>query len=155
MINTMHSYHWSAVRRNTERYPTVTYTPCALATLTSFIMMPHTDSIQVQLAITAFERGTAMLENIALGFMLGRRVLQRLVKPIKATRARIADLRVTINADQGGMMAPEGLGDENLFDIEGLDAFLTSEGLSSFPQSPNALARLLGPTEDYNSIAVG
>ena len=159
-IDAMYEYHFSHVRRFSERYPTVTYLPQALAALTTMILNPQNEPSLLARASSAFEKGVQLLGSIAPGFALARRVSERLQDHIKATTQRIAELNSAsstpteeVFAEPDPQVAPPTNNDMNY----GLacDEIVPFDGLRSSNGSPSAFTALLDPVLQNSGGVVG
>lgn len=80
----MYEYHYSPLKQNTERFPTVSYLSGTIVAVTAVILAKKVDRNSFQRACQAFKKAIHLLEDIAPGFSLGRRLLRRFHNVIQA-----------------------------------------------------------------------
>ena len=141
----MYEYHISPVRLSIERHSIVTYLPGALTVLTTVIRDCNGNDFDRGAAIRGFEQGVHLLNDIAPGFIPGRR-LQTCISPaIEATKSRIEKIRmpsaheVPRPGDNEMVEAPAPApapSNEVIFSFD-CDEFLHMEGFKSFAPTPS------------------
>ncbi|KIW76440.1 hypothetical protein Z517_11186 [Fonsecaea pedrosoi CBS 271.37] len=110
-VEAMHQYHFSEFRRNSGRFPTVSFLSGVIFTLTSVILAKKADRPTLSKAGGGFLKAVQLLEDIAPGFTLGRRLFKRLQKVIKATTQTMAENGNSssndVPADATGLVMPD------------------------------------------------
>jgi len=91
-MEAMHQYHFSPFRKNSGRFPTVSFLSGVFVTLTSVILAKRADRPVLSKAGEGFLKAVQLLEDISPGFTLARRMLARLQKVIKATTQTMAEI---------------------------------------------------------------
>lgn len=79
-------------RRNIERYSTTTYLTGAIIALSGVILAGNVDASQKRKAVQSLDKGVQILEDVAPGYTLARRMLERLQRVIMASRVTVSNL---------------------------------------------------------------
>ncbi|KAH6988309.1 fungal-specific transcription factor domain-containing protein [Ilyonectria sp. MPI-CAGE-AT-0026] len=137
-IDTIHAYHNARSRSYSERYIATIFLPRAMATLSSFIWASQTVSPVINKAIKAFDSGVDIFQEMAPGFYLARRVLERLQIPIKATLQRIAELG---GAETTCNQTENALSDDMMFNMQ-CNENMQFDGLKEIFVLPRALGQV-------------
>ncbi|KAK5176077.1 hypothetical protein LTR44_011352 [Exophiala sp. CCFEE 6388] len=100
-VDAMYEYRYSPLKQNTERFPTTSFLSGTIAALTAVILANKVDRASFQVASNALRKAVELLEDIAPGFSLARRLLRRLQNVIRATTQTM-----TTNQDNGAKLPP-------------------------------------------------
>ncbi|KIX06721.1 uncharacterized protein Z518_04697 [Rhinocladiella mackenziei CBS 650.93] len=105
-INAMHEYHFSPLKQNTERFPTVSFLSGALVALTAVILGNKVDANTSQKAEAAFQKAIHLLEDMSPGFSLSRRLLRRFQSVIQAATRTMTTAPEDVTSNVGGCIDP-------------------------------------------------
>ncbi|KAK4934568.1 hypothetical protein LTR10_024204 [Elasticomyces elasticus] len=99
-VDAMYEYRFSPLKQDTQRFPTTSFLSGTIVVLIAVILANKVDRASFQVASNAFRKAVELLEDIAPGFSLARRVMLRLQNVIRATTQTM-----TTNQDNGRQAA--------------------------------------------------